>query len=164
MTTPPHDHRVTVEPGHLRRANHGQRGGVAANADRDKHFHYDTGLYREADDHRSLTELGRQAEGQMESELTVVSLDKETEEDLGASDGNEFVIHLGRFDDGWIASCTLVARPRISRTATRGTPAQALAEITRAINRFLYGQARHRPDSEDAGRMAPPTSTSTDEG
>jgi hypothetical protein len=163
VTARRYDHRTRVDPVCLRRATHGEGGDATASADRDTEIHNETGLDREADDHRSLGELGRRAEGDMESELRAISLDKEAAEDVGSSDGNKFLIHLGRCDDGWRASCILVAKPRITRTATRGTPAQALAEIARDLNRFLYGRARHRADSEDAERTIPPTSTSADE-
>lgn len=73
-----------------------------------------------------------------------------------------FSIHLYLAEDGWEVTCISVADPRITLKATCGTPAQALAEITRQINRYLYRQAHPRPAAEDAEPTIPLISISAD--
>lgn len=132
-----------------------------AREDRDKDIQKETGVDHAPDDHPSRSEFGRRAMGDMESGRAI-GLDKEAAEDLGRPDVLEFSIDLCRCDDGWTARCISVADPRITRKATSGTPAQALAEIARQINRYVYRQARHRPGS-DAEPTIPPISISADE-
>lgn len=73
-----------------------------------------------------------------------------------------FSIHLSPAEDGWEVTFTSIADPRITRAATRSTAAQALAEIARQINRYLYRHASPRPASEDAEPTLPPLSTMAD--
>lgn len=80
------------------------------------------------------------------------------------STASGFSIMLTPRADGWEATCTSVAfDPRITRRALRATPAQALAEIARQINRYRYAQRSPRPKLGDSEDDSPPASIRADD-
>jgi len=84
--------------------------------------------------------------------------------DRAMSTASGFSITLTPRADGWEATCMSVASdPRITRRAFRATPAQALAEIARQINRYRYAQRSLRPKLGDSQNDPSPASIRADD-